>query len=239
MTTALITGATSGIGRATAIRLAADGAHVVVHGRDPERGEEVLAAIKAAGGTATFAPADLADPEAVRDLAKRAGDVDVLVNNASLYPIGGPTPQTTVADIDAAHAVNVRAPYLLVAALAPAMATRGRGAIVNVLSMVAGFGVPAMGLYGAGKAALGLLTMAWAAEFGPAGVRVNAVSPGPTRTAGTSQFGGMLDQLAAQAPAGRPADPDEIAAAIAYLVSDNASFVHGATLPVDGGRAAV
>jgi NAD(P)-dependent dehydrogenase (short-subunit alcohol dehydrogenase family) len=94
-------------------------------------------------------------------------------------------------------------------------------------------------VYGATKAALLMLTKSWAAEFGPRGVRVNAVIPGPTRTAGSAQLGDALDQLAARTPAGRVADPSEIASAVAYLVSDDASFIYGAALSVDGGRAAV
>ncbi len=93
-----------------------------------------------------------------------------------------------------------------------------------------------MALYGSSKAALTLLTKAWSAEFGPNGVRVNAVSPGPTRTEGTEVMGDQLDQLAALAPADRPATPEEIASAISYLAGDQASFVHGAVLDVDGGR---
>jgi NAD(P)-dependent dehydrogenase (short-subunit alcohol dehydrogenase family) len=96
-----------------------------------------------------------------------------------------------------------------------------------------------MALYGSSKAALNLLTKAWAAEYGPRGVRVNAVEPGPTRTEGTADMGEDLQALAAQAPAGRPAAPGEIAQVIAFLASDAASFVHGAVLPVDGGRVAV
>jgi NAD(P)-dependent dehydrogenase (short-subunit alcohol dehydrogenase family) len=137
------------------------------------------------------------------------------------------------------HAINVRAPFLLVGGLAPAMAERGSGAIINVTTMVAEFGAAGMALYGASKASLALLTKAWAAEFGPHGVRVNAVQPGPTRTEGTEGMGQSLADLAAQGPAGRPAGPEEIAAAIAYLAGDEASFIHGAVLPVDGGRAAV
>jgi NAD(P)-dependent dehydrogenase (short-subunit alcohol dehydrogenase family) len=112
-------------------------------------------------------------------------------------------------DIDEVFRVNVRAPYLLVAELAPRMAKRGHGAIVNVTTMVAEFGAAGMGLYGASKAALVLLTKSWAAEYGPAGVRVNAVSPGPTRTEGTAAMGEALDQLAANGPAGRPARPED------------------------------
>jgi NAD(P)-dependent dehydrogenase (short-subunit alcohol dehydrogenase family) len=119
------------------------------------------------------------------------------------------------------------------------MAARGYGSIVNVTTMVAEFGAPQMALYGSSKAALVLLTKSWAAEYGPSGVRVNAVSPGPTRTEGTAGMGEALDQLASVAPAGRPALPEEIASAIVYLAGDEASFVQGALLPVDGGRVAV
>jgi NAD(P)-dependent dehydrogenase (short-subunit alcohol dehydrogenase family) len=135
--------------------------------------------------------------------------------------------------------VNVKVPFFLVAELAPAMAARGKGSIINVTTMVAQFGQPGMALYGSSKAALVLLTKAWAAEYGPSGVRVNAVSPGPTRTEGTAPMGQALDQLAATTPHGKPGLPDDIAAAITYLATDDAAYVHGAILPVDGGRTAV
>jgi NAD(P)-dependent dehydrogenase (short-subunit alcohol dehydrogenase family) len=146
---------------------------------------------------------------------------------------------TTEADFDRVYALNVKAPYFLVAELAPAMAARGDGAIINVSTMVAEFGVSGMGLYGSSKAAVVLLTKAWAAEYGPHGVRVNAVSPGPVQTAGTAGMGDDLDTLAAAAPAGRPGSAEEIAEAVAFLATEKASFVHGVLLPVDGGRAAV
>jgi len=134
---------------------------------------------------------------------------------------------------------TVKVPFFLVAELAPKMAERGHGAIVNVSTMVAEFGMAQMALYGSSKAALVLLTKSWAAEYGPSGVRVNAVSPGPTRTEGAAGMGEALDQLAAAAPAGRVGLPEEIASAIVYLASDEASFVQGVLLPVDGGRVAV
>jgi NAD(P)-dependent dehydrogenase (short-subunit alcohol dehydrogenase family) len=241
--TALVTGGNSGIGRAAALALAGRGAHVVLSGRDASRGAEAVAAIRAAGGTADFVKADLGDEASVRSLARQAaelggGHVDILVNNAGVFPFGA-THEMTGGDFDMVFGVNVKAPYFLVAELAPTMAARGHGAIVNVTTMVAEFGKAGMSLYGSSKAALVLLTKAWAAEYGSAGVRVNAVSPGPTRTEGTADMGEALDELAASAPAGRPASPEEIAAAIVYLVSDEASFVHGALLPVDGGRIAV
>jgi NAD(P)-dependent dehydrogenase (short-subunit alcohol dehydrogenase family) len=240
--TALVTGATSGIGRATALALAAAGATVAVSGRDKDKGQAVVDSIKAAGGSATFVAADLVDAAAATDLAARATDalggrVDILVNNAGIFPFG-PTASIDEATVDAVYALNVKAPWFLVAALAPAMAEQRSGAIVNVTTMVADFGAEAMGLYGSTKAALTLLTKSWAAEFGPNGVRVNAISPGPTRTEGTAAMGDALDQLASMAPAGRPATPEEIAAGIVFLASDDASFVHGAILAADGGRSA-
>jgi NAD(P)-dependent dehydrogenase (short-subunit alcohol dehydrogenase family) len=167
-----------------------------------------------------------------------AGRVDVLVNNAGIFPFG-PTAEMSEADIDRVYALNVKVPFVLVGQLAPQMAKRGRGAIVNVSSMVSTFGLPGMALYGSSKSALNLLTKAWAAEFGRNGVRVNEVLPGPTRTEGTEVMGEGLDQIAALAPAGRVASPAEIAAAITYLASEDASFLHGVILPVDGGRTAV
>jgi NAD(P)-dependent dehydrogenase (short-subunit alcohol dehydrogenase family) len=239
-TTALVTGATSGIGRAAAVSLARRGAHVLISGRNANRGDAVVTAIRAAGGKADFVAADLANGDSVRALARRAvelggGHVDILVNNAGVFPFG-PTQDANDTEIDTVYAVNVKAPFILVGELAPAMAARGSGAIINVLTMVAHFGVAGMALYGSSKAALTLLTKAWAAEFGPSGVRVNAVSPGPTRTEGTEAMGDQLDQLASLAPAGRPAAPEEIASAISYLAGDEASFIHGAVLDVDGGR---
>jgi NAD(P)-dependent dehydrogenase (short-subunit alcohol dehydrogenase family) len=241
--TALITGSNSGIGRAAALSLARLGAYVVLSGRDAGRGEQVVAAIRGEGGRADFVAADLADEASARQLARQAaelggGHVDILVNNAGIFPFG-PTHEASEADFDRVFAVNVRAPFFLVAELAPEMAKRGHGAIINVTTMVAEFGAPQMALYGSSKAALVLLTKSWAAEYGPSGVRVNAVSPGPTRTEGTAAMGEALDQLASAAPSGRPGLPEEIAAAITYLASDAASFVHGAVLPVDGGRIAV
>ncbi len=240
--TVLITGGTSGIGKAAALQFARRGARVLISGRDAARGQAVAAAIRDEGGAGDFLQAELDDAGSARNLAERAldiaGHVDILVNNAGIFPFG-PTAEASLEVFDAAYATNVRAPFILVGELAPKMSERGKGAIVNVSSMVGDFGMAGMALYGSSKAAINLLTKAWAAEFGPSGVRVNAVSPGPTRTEGTAAMGDGLTQIATAAPAGRPATPDEIADAIVYLASDNASFVQGVVLPVDGGRAAV
>ena len=241
--TALITGGTSGIGRAVANKLAALGIHVIVVGRDVERGKKTVAEIRAVGGKADFISSDLRGAESARELARKAielgnGHVDILINNAGIYPFG-PTHEMTEEMFERVYSLNVKAPYFLVAELAPRMANQGKGAIVNVSTMAADYGAPGMSLYGSSKAAINLLTKVWAAEYGPSGVRVNAVSPGPTRTEGTGAMGESLEQLAAQAPAGRPGTADEIAEAIVFLATDRASFIYGARLAVDGGRTAI
>ena len=242
--TALITGSTSGIGKATAKALAAQGVHVVVSGRDADRGRAVVDEIRAAGGRAEFVQAVLTDAASATRLARDAesavgGHIDVLVNNAGGGAFGA-TADTTEELFDAQFAVNVKIPYFLTAALAPGMAERGEGAVVNVTTMVAGFGMPGMSVYGAAKAAVNLLTKSWAAEFGPSGVRVNAVSPGPTRTEAALRMGDeRFAELAGTTPAGRGGTPEEVAGAIVYLASPEAGFTNGVVLPVDGGRLAV
>jgi NAD(P)-dependent dehydrogenase (short-subunit alcohol dehydrogenase family) len=241
--TALVTGSTSGIGQATAIALAARGAHVLVVGRNEQRAKDVVAEIDGGGGSASFRLTTLSDLESAQDLvewATEAGDghVDILINNAGVALLG-PSNAATEAQFDETFALNVKVPFFLVASLAPAMAERGWGSIVNVSTMVASFGQAGMAMYGASRAALELLTKAWAAEYGPSGVRVNAVAPGPTRTRMMEAIPDeMVNQLAALAPAGRVAQPEELAAAIVFLAGDDASFVHGVTLAVDGGRVA-
>jgi NAD(P)-dependent dehydrogenase (short-subunit alcohol dehydrogenase family) len=242
-TTALITGGTSGIGLATAKKLAQLGIHVLIVGRNAERGKKAVDEIRAAGGKADFISSELGGADSAREVAGKAidlgnGHVDILINNAGIYPFG-PTHEMTEEQFDRVYATNVKAPYFLVAELAPLMVKRGKGAIVNLSTMVADYGAPGMSLYGSSKAAINQLTKTWAAEYGPKGVRVNAVSPGPTRTEGTDAMGEGLEQLGAQAPAGRPATAEEIAEAIVFLATDRASFIHGAKLAVDGGRTAI
>ena len=146
-TTALITGGTSGIGRAVANKLAQLGVHVLVVGRNAERGEKAISRIRATGGQADFIASDLVDPASVRQVAKKAvelgdGHVDILINNAGIFPFG-PTHETNEESFDRVYALNVKAPYFLVAELAPLMAKRGNGAIVNLSTMVATTARPA------------------------------------------------------------------------------------------------
>src|ERR1700737_2016046 len=178
---ALWTGATSGIGRAAAVQLAAPGATVIVHGRDATRGGAVVAEIENAGGSARFVGADLGEPAEALRLAEEVGDVDILVNNAG-FAWFGPSAKLDAKTLDRLFAANVQAPYLLVSVLAPKMAARGYGVIINVASRAGAVGPPTTAAYGATKAALASLTRSWSAEFGPVGVRVNSISPGPVYT---------------------------------------------------------
>lgn len=217
----LVTGGTSGIGEATARAYAAAGADVVITGRDEQRGQQIVESLTKDGARARFIRADLARFADVQRLAAEVEHVDVLVNNAGVFPFA-PTHEVDSEDFDPTFALNVKAPFFLTGAFAPRMAADGGGAIVNVTTMVASFGFPGLALYGSTKAALELLTKTWAAEYGPQGVRVNAVAPGPTRTPGTEPMGDDLDQLATTLPLGRTATAEEIANAALFLGSDEA-----------------
>ncbi|MEU1619278.1 SDR family oxidoreductase [Streptomyces sp. NPDC005722] len=237
--TALVTGATAGIGRGVALRLAALGAEVVVHGRDPGRGARVVAEAEDAGGRARFVAADLSDPRDVLRLAEAACAVDVLVNNAGVYRFAGAA-DSTAEMFDLHMAVNARAPMLLVGALVPAMAARGRGAVVNLSTLAARVPARRGAVYGASKAALELMTRVWADEFGARGVRVNAVASGPVRTPGTAEMGeDALATVAHGTVLDRVAELDEIVEAVVFLASDRAGYITGAVLDVYGGQRAI
>ena len=242
--TALVTGATSNIGRAIAAAFAAEGAHVVVTGRSEKRGAEVVGEIRAAGGRADFVRADLDGSAAASwGLAEEANRVlggrsDVLVNNAGIFPPNS-TADTDGELLDRVWAVNVKAPYLLTAEVAPQMAARGGGAIINLGSWLSRLGIPVATAYNATKGAMETLTRDWAAEFGPAGVRVNAIAPGVIQN---PAFGGApegSDLAMRGTPAGTSGPPEAIAHAAVYLASDEAAFVHGSVFDVDGGRGSI
>jgi NAD(P)-dependent dehydrogenase (short-subunit alcohol dehydrogenase family) len=239
---ALVTGSTSNIGRAIASRFAAEGANVVVTGRDAGRGRTVVEAIGASGGEAQFLAHVLdGSVESSQELAASAaavyGPIEILVNNAGVYPPGG----TLAIDgdtFDRIWQVNVKAPYFLTAALVPAMIKRGHGVVINLGSWGARLGLPGGTAYGSTKGAVETLTRSWAAEFGAHGVRVNAISPGVTFDDShpvAELAGPMMDT----SPLGRLVTPDAIARAAVFLASDDATDIHGSVLDVDGGRASV
>src|SRR5580693_7227237 len=211
---ALVTGATSGIGQAAAEELGRQGAEIVVHGRDVDRGSAVVDTITAEGGKARFVAADLSDPAQVDQLVDQVGAVDILVNNAGISWYG-PTADLDVATFDRLFVANVRAAYFLVAALAPKMAARGSGSIINIGSQAGQIGMAWNAAYSATKGALHSMTRAWAAEFSPAGVRVNAVAVGPVYT--PIQPREAAEAVGAGTIMGRVAQPDEIASVIAFL----------------------
>ncbi len=238
---ALVTGSTGGIGVGIARALSRAGAFVVVSGRDEGRGANVVAALNADGGHAAFVRADLgrgqAAVSALADDAANAagGPLDVLVNNAAMLIEPAPTSDADESLITQAFAVNVTAPFLLTGMLAPKMAERGWGAVVNVGSINGIVGMSRSALYSATKAALHSLTKSWAAEFASAGVRINTVAPGPTATALNRDRETLLAPILARIPSGQMSSVEDVGAVVAFLASDAASNIHGATLTVDGG----
>ena len=239
---ALVTGSTDGIGRAIAEAFASEGALVLVTGRREGKGAEVVAGTRDRGGDAVFLAADLAeDPRELADaaLAAAGGRVDVLVNNAAHITMPSPTGDVDEATIEAVLAVNIRAPFVVTGVLAERMAAGGGGVIVNVGSVNALTGLAGSALYSLTKAAVHSMTQSWSAEYGRFGVRVNTLAPGPSETSANLDNRSHFDGILAKTASGRMSRLAEIAAAAVFLASDEASNVHGITLPVDGGYSAV
>jgi NAD(P)-dependent dehydrogenase (short-subunit alcohol dehydrogenase family) len=246
---AIVTGAAAGIGRAIARRFAAEGAAVAVVDRKEEWGSETARLIRDEGGDAHFIACDVADAASVRAMvadAAGAGRIDVLVNNAGIPGSLVPIDQMTEDDWDRVIAVNLRGVFLCCKYAIPHLEASGHGAIVNIASTFGMVGAPATPAYAASKGGVIALTRQLAVDYGPRGIRVNAVSPGyvdndmdqrrsrMTAEQAASNLAARQSAAALQ-PIGRQADVAEIAAAVAFLASDDASFATGAILPIDGG----
>ena len=241
---AVVTGAGSGIGRAIALRFAAEGAAVVVNDLVADAAQKTVKEIEAAGGRAQPFPGDVADPRQVealvREASTRFGRLDVLVNNAAAV-IPGPVEALSDADWRRTQAVTLDGVFHGLRAAIPVMAAQGGGAIVNISSGAAVAGEPGLGAYGAAKAAIVNLTQTAAVENAARGVRINTILPGPIETppllAAVEATGGRAG-WERQIPCGRLGRPEEMAAVALFLASDDASYVHGAAIIADGGVAA-
>ncbi len=253
---AIVTGAGHGIGRAVALRLAAEGARVTVAGLDRAAGERTAADIRATGGEALNLPTDIADPAAIDRLAagalERWGAIDLLVNNAAREQPIKSVLDVSLEEWEHTLWVNLTGPFLLTQACARHMAARGRGCIVNLLAIQTEVPLPGYATYVSGKGGFEALTRCLAVELGPLGIRVNAVQPGAVATAsfqrqlpyqeqraavgeGHEPVAAALDQ-AAPTLIRRMGRGEDIAGVVAFLVSDDAAFLQGAIVRADGGR---
>lgn len=241
--TAIVTGSTKGIGKATAKLLAAEGASVVVVGTTAETGAAVVAEIKAAGGEAFFQKTDVTSREDLDALVQatldKYGKIDILVNNAGIGGSLANMDQITDEEWNKVLDTNLTAPFQLMKRVIPVMEKAGGGTIVNVASMAstaAGRGGTA---YTSAKHGLLGLTRQVSLDHGHAGIRINAVLPGPIATQMIARVLDMpqhpLNMKIKMSPAGRPGEPEDVAKAIAFLASDDSAYIHGAALAVDGG----
>jgi NAD(P)-dependent dehydrogenase (short-subunit alcohol dehydrogenase family) len=242
--TALVTGAGSGIGRAIALLFARQGALVWIVDRDAPAGDAVVSEIRATGGRAESAATDISDPAAVAALAARVPPLDILVNNAGIGHVGSLL-QTTAADLDRLHTVNVRGTFNLCKSFVPAMLERGRGSVINLASISGVIAVRERLAYNVTKHAIVGLTKSLALDHSHTGVRFNAICPGRVETPFVkSRIAEYPDpaqahrEMSATQLTGRMAQPDEIAAAALYLAADESAMVTGSNLMIDGGWSA-
>ncbi len=236
---AIVTGSAQGIGLATALRLAADGARVVVADLSPQRVEAAVAAVRAAGGRAMGCVVDVTDRPTIDAMVASVrtewGSIDVLINNAGITKDARLLKMTS-AQFDSVIAVNLKGVFECTQAVADTMIAQGSGSIVNASSVVGLYGNFGQTNYAATKAGVIGLTKTWARELGPKGIRVNAVCPGFILTPILDTIPeAVMQKMVEKVPLGRLGKPEEIAAVYAFLASDDASYLNGAVLEVSGG----
>jgi NAD(P)-dependent dehydrogenase (short-subunit alcohol dehydrogenase family) len=241
----LITGALTGIGRATALAFAQEGAHLVISGRREEEGERLAAELRKLGMEAEFVRSDVRYEAEIRILVDktvaRFGRLDVAVNNAGTEGTPGPVTEQTAETYAATFDTNVLGTLLSMKHELRVMLPQGHGSIVNVSSTAGRAGVAGASVYAASKHAVEGLTKAAALEVAESGVRVNVVAPGPIETGMLNRFTGTAEKkaaLVAGVPLKRVGKPEEIAQTILFIASDRASFITGASIAVDGGKLA-
>jgi len=241
-----VTGGGSGIGRSICLRLASESAHVLVLDVNPDSADSTVHDIQEAGGNAIAYACDVADHSGVAEVVSgilETSNIDVLVNNAGIAHVGN-LEDTSEADLDRLLSVNVKGVYNMLAAVVPAMKKRRSGAILNMASVASSVGIADRFAYSTTKGAVLTMTCSVAKDYVDYGIRCNSVAPGRVHTPFVDKYleenypdnrDEMFDKLSKTQPIGRMGTPDEIAALVAYLCSDEAAFVTGSNFPIDGG----
>lgn len=244
--TALVTGGGSGIGRSICLRLAAAGAHVLVLDLDKQAAEETVVLIQTENGSASAHPCNIADHDNVQQVINdilQDRQIDILINNAGIAHVGN-VENTSEADLDRLYQVNVKGVYNAMAAIIPSMKARKSGVIINMASVASSVGIADRFAYSMSKGAVLTMTYSVAKDYVNDGIRCNCIAPGRVHTPFVDNFldknypenrDDMFDKLSKSQPIGRMGQADEIAGLVAYLCSDEASFITGSNFPIDGG----
>ena len=242
--TAIITGGGSGFGQETAVKLAEAGANLVIVDISVENGQETMNLLKEAGADAIFIRADVSDVKDVKNYVEEAikefGQIDMFFNNAGISGSGVRTLEASEDEFDAIINVNLKGAYYGLKYVGNEMLKTGGGSIVNTASLGGVVGMPTLGIYSATKHAIIGLTRTIAGEYGRDNIRINAIAPGTNKTPMVQAFPEeAIQEMANSVPMGRLGQPEEVADVVAFLLSEQASYIHGAVISIDGGSSAL